>query len=164
MGRGVALAGFMGVGKSVVGAALAPRLGLAFVDLDTAVAQHSARTVAQIFTCEGEAGFRAREAAALKAVLAGPPVVLALGGGTLHQPGNLEMIQDWGTVVSLLAPLDEIRERLGSEGGGRPLWSDAEARYAAREAGYRQADVCLDVSGMSVQETVAVVQRSLPCE
>jgi shikimate kinase len=154
MESGVALAGFMGVGKSTVGAALAPQLGLGFVDLDAEIAVESGRTLPQIFSCEGEAGFRAREAATLRRILSGPPVVLALGGGTLHQPGNLDALQACCTVVSLLAGLDEIRGR---------LWADAEARFAAREAGYHRADFCVDVSGLGISASVAAVLEVLPC-
>lgn len=163
MARGVALAGFMGVGKSTVGAALAPRLGLPFVDLDRAVMTQAGRTVSELFSCEGEAGFRRREATVLRDVLDGDPVVLALGGGTLHYPGNLEAIQESCTVVSLLMPLDDIKDRLGPEDDARPLWSDAEARFAQREAGYRSADMCVDVAGLTVQEVVESIQRSLQC-
>jgi shikimate kinase len=163
MGRGVALAGFMGVGKSTVGAALAPRLGLGFMDLDAEIAAESGRSVPQIFSCEGEAGFRAREAATLRRILRGPPVVLALGGGTLHQPGNLDALQACCTVVSLLADLDEIRGRLGAEDEQRPLWADAEARFAAREAGYHRADFCVDVSGLDISDSVDAVLGVLPC-
>ena len=163
MGRGVALGGFMGVGKSTVGAALAPRLGLSFVDLDEEIVAESGRSVPQIFSCEGEAGFRSREAATLRRILGGPPVVLALGGGTLHQPGNLDALQACCTVVSLLVDLDEIRARLGPEDENRPLWADAEARFSAREAGYRRADFCVEVSGLGISESVDAVLEILPC-
>ena len=92
-----------------------------------------------------------------------PPVVLALGGGTLHQPGNLDALQACCTVVSLLADLDEIRGRLGAEDEQRPLWADAEARFAAREAGYHRADFCVDVSGLDISDSVDAVLGVLPC-
>ena len=66
-------------------------------------------------------------------------------------------------MVSLLMPIDDIKQRIGPQDDGRPLWSDAEARFAQREAGYRRADVCIDVSGLTVEEVVESIQRSLEC-
>ena len=61
----ILLAGMMGSGKSSVGAILAARLGRPFVDLDAWVVEQAGRSITEIFAVEGEAGFRARERAAL---------------------------------------------------------------------------------------------------
>ena len=82
----LALAGFMGTGKSTIGPLVADRLGRAFVDLDQLVEQREGRSVAELFDRAGEQGFRLAEQRALAATLSGPPSVLALGGGTVHQP------------------------------------------------------------------------------
>ena len=163
MRQGVALAGFMGVGKSSVGAALAELIGLPFVDLDALVQAQSGRRVSDIFSCEGEAGFRARESSALADVIAGPPSVVALGGGTIHQEGNLQLLRERYFVVSLLAPLDEIRGRIGPEDETRPLWADAESRFDSRADGYLAADACVDVTGLSIECAASAVSEVLPC-
>ena len=67
-------------------------------------------------------------------------------------------------MVSLLAELDEIRARLGPEDADRPLWAVAEARFAQRAPGYLEADVCVDISGLSIAEVVDAVVEGLPCE
>jgi shikimate kinase len=126
MRRALALAGFMGTGKSTVGRAVA------------------ARVIPEIFAEEGEAGFRVREAASLARVAAGPPVVLALGGGTLHQPRAVAALTGWAVVV-LHAPLEVVAARLG-EGGGRPLAPHAAALFEARAAGYRAAGPQVDAT------------------
>ena len=79
--RHVLLVGFMGSGKSTVGRALADRLGTAFIDLDERMALDAGRSIPQIFAEEGETGFRDRESAALSALAAEPPAVVACGGG-----------------------------------------------------------------------------------
>ncbi len=144
MRRALALAGFMGTGKSTVGRAVAARVGLPFVDLDDVVAADAGRGIPEIFAEEGEAGFRVREAASLARVAAGPPVVLALGGGTLHQPRAVAALTGWAVVV-LHAPLEVVAARLG-EGGGRPLAPHAAALFEARAAGYRAAGPQVDAT------------------
>ena len=79
----------MGVGKSTVGPLVAERLGLPFVDLDQEIERTANATVAALFARDGEPGFRVLETRVLEAVVAGPPAVVALGGGTLHaRPEN----------------------------------------------------------------------------
>ena len=59
------LVGPMGAGKSSIGKRLAERFGLAFADADRDIELRTGTTVSTIFDCEGEAGLRARERAAL---------------------------------------------------------------------------------------------------
>ena len=54
------LTGFMGAGKSTVGAILARDLGWQFLDLDDVIEATSRLTVPQIFREYGEADFRER--------------------------------------------------------------------------------------------------------
>ena len=59
LGRHLALAGFMGSGKTRAGEELAQRLGRRFVDLDRRIEARTGSTVAELFVNRGEAGFRA---------------------------------------------------------------------------------------------------------
>ena len=59
--RHLALAGFMGSGKTTVGEAVARRLGRPFVDLDREVEARAGAAVADLFATRGESGFRALE-------------------------------------------------------------------------------------------------------
>ena len=63
----VVLVGFMGSGKSTVGPQLAERLKRPFVDLDDVIEADAGQSVAEIFSNEGEAGFRERESPTCKA-------------------------------------------------------------------------------------------------
>jgi shikimate kinase len=82
-----------GSGKSVVGRRLARARGAEFVDLDSAIEAIAGMPVARIFETEGEAGFRARESAAIVA-LGAPDAsprltrVVAAGGGAVVDPRN----------------------------------------------------------------------------
>ena len=52
------LVGFMGAGKSTVARALAQRLGWSVEDLDELIETQEQRTIAEIFSTEGETEFR----------------------------------------------------------------------------------------------------------
>src|SRR5262245_30470859 len=52
------LVGFMGSGKSTVGALLAAKLGLDFVDLDREIESEEGKSIREIFEGQGEAEFR----------------------------------------------------------------------------------------------------------
>jgi 3-dehydroquinate synthase len=159
--RTIWLVGAMGAGKSAVGARLAARLGLPFVDADAEIERAAGLRVAEIFAREGEAGFRARERAAIEA-LAGRPAVVALGGGAIAQPGAAERLAATGTVVWLRARPETLAARVG-DAADRPLLAGLGpaarlARLAAllaeREPCYATAHVAIDTDGIDA-ETVA---------
>ena len=117
------LIGMPGSGKTTIGRRLAAHYGWEFRDLDTDIVAQAGRTVPEIFAAEGEAGFRAREAAALRAVAArpGPPLVLATGGGTPCFHDNLAVLHQSGFTLWLDVPLPELVRRLLRSPTKRPL-------------------------------------------
>ena len=58
MKSNVALVGFMGVGKTVVGKALAKKLNWEFIELDSLIEQKAGKPIADIFQQDGEIAFR----------------------------------------------------------------------------------------------------------
>lgn len=146
----IVLIGPMGAGKSTLGAALAARLGLAFVDLDERIATAAGKSIPDIFAAEGEAGFRVRETRALAAALAGPACVLATGGGVVLAEANRDALRDGGLVVYLQVAADAQLRRVAGD-RNRPLLAvdDPAARLAElqarREPLYRElARITLD--------------------
>lgn len=154
-GRGVALGGFMGTGKSTIGALLAARLDLPLIDLDR-VLEARFGPIPQQFRDEGEPAFRARERALVREVVAGPDAVIATGGGCwAHAPSRRALRRRFATVV-LTAPLAELRRRIEAADGARgaaarPRWREGEvaALLAERRAAYADADLRLDTAGRS---------------
>ena len=59
----------MGCGKSSVGRYLSELLCCPFTDLDEAICQKAGKSILEIFTSEGEAGFRTLEAEVLQSIL-----------------------------------------------------------------------------------------------
>jgi shikimate kinase len=133
------LVGFMGSGKTTVGAALARRLHARFVDLDTCIELTAGCSIAEIFEYQGEAVFRTMEHRELRAVIAkcqqsrsalrdgsAAPLeegcVVALGGGAFAQQRNLDLIAQAGAAtVWLDAPPEVLLERCRQYGDARPL-------------------------------------------
>src|SRR6195256_4342676 len=86
------LAGFMGSGKTTVGALLARQLAWRFVDLDERIEEAAGLRIPEIFERLGEPAFRQIEADQLRAALGRAAeqkegTALALGGGTYAKPG-----------------------------------------------------------------------------
>lgn len=124
--RPVFLIGYMGAGKTTLGRSVATATGLPFIDLDDAITAEAGMGVSEIFKREGEEGFRRRETAMLRR-LADTPAIIACGGGTPLQPGNMELMNSCGTTVWLQAGVDRIVERLILYPGDRPLIRDKDA-------------------------------------
>src|SRR5262245_58062316 len=143
----VFLVGFMGSGKSTVGAHLAREIGYRFVDLDQEIEKNRGLSVSEIFERDGESEFRRLESHALKLSGAQQGVVVATGGGTLTRRENRDVMKT-GVSVWLDAPLPVMLERC-KEGERRPLLSTPErmaALLAERVSGYRDADLRVDSS------------------
>jgi len=151
--KGVALAGFMGVGKTRVGELLAEQLDLPFVDLDHVLeAQYG--SIATQFQSVGEVGFRARERACLLALCDETARVLATGGGAWLDARNRDALAPHYARVVLTASPEAIRTRLEGD-ASRPLWSSRfEALLAERQQDYAYADVHVDTTLRTPDEVV----------
>ncbi|GAA5005111.1 shikimate kinase [Pseudoluteimonas lycopersici] len=128
----LALVGPMGAGKSAVGRLLAERLGLRFADLDHEVEDRSGAGIATIFECEGEAGFRARESAALQALLADDGLALATGGGAVLDADNRRLLRERCFVVHLHLDVSAQLQRLARD-RSRPLLQRPDREQALQE-------------------------------
>jgi shikimate kinase len=162
----VILTGFMATGKTEVGRRLARLLGRPFVDIDGLVEASAGRTVADIFTAEGEAGFRARERAAVERACGVPEAVIATGGGTLLGAENRRRLAAAGPIICLSAEPAEILRRVGDT-ATRPLLNGAgpadrlgriEALLAERAPAYALVTSTVDTTGLTVDEVVERVR------
>ena len=159
----IVLVGFMGAGKSTVGREVASRLGVAFVDADDVVEATQGLPVREIFATDGEAGFRRIEAATVTGLLAGPDVVLALGGGALGSAGVRQALRGHH-VVLLDVSLEEALRRVGDD-PSRPMLKhpDLAGLYAGRQQAYRDAaTLVLPVDGLGPAEAATRVLAALP--
>ncbi len=129
LGRHLALAGFMGSGKSRLGAAVAKRLERGFVDLDREIEARTGTQIAELFATRGESGFRQVEQQVAEDVLRGrQPVVVALGGGAVvSERTRGELAEGSFTVLIDVEPETAWRRVAGSD---RPLAQDEEGFHS----------------------------------
>ena len=135
----VVLVGFMGAGKTTVGGLVADSLGLPFIDSDALIEERLGRRIRDVFAVEGEERFREIEHATIAELLAGPDIVLSVGGGALGDARTRAALRD-ATVVHLHVSYAESMARVGSD-SGRPMLqrADLEDLYRARLAVYDEA-------------------------
>jgi shikimate kinase len=160
--RAVVLVGFMGAGKSSVGAALSRRLGWPFEDLDERIRAREQRSIEQIFRESGEAVFRQLEHAALRSLvgeLGTSAKVVALGGGAFAQADNAALLEEagWSTIF-LDAPAEELFHRCQQQQLERPLRSDVKEfhrLYQDRRPCYLKAGLRIETAGKDVEEVAA---------
>ncbi len=162
----IILTGFMGTGKSTVGALLAARMGCPFVDLDGWIETAAGKSVRAIFAASGESGFRALEAQALQAVLAASTRrVVATGGGTCLDAGNAELARKRGWVFCLTAAPDQLAERLAGA-GDRPLLDHGPqltlvdhiaSLLRERHSAYAASGIAVSTGGRTPQEVAAAI-------
>lgn len=158
--RRILLTGFMGAGKSTVGAALARLLGCGFADLDAVVRAREGRTPQQLIDEEGEARFREAETRALSEVLKRREAqIVALGGGTWTLERNRALASEHDCfTVWLDAPFELCWQRISANLSDRPFARDAhKARelYHERRAAYERAALRVSVEEGREADAVA---------
>lgn len=163
----IVLIGFMGVGKSSVGAQLAQHLGREFLDLDQMLEGRLGMPIAEFFTRHGEVAFRQEESLLLAELTPLRGVVIATGGGAVLDPQNVAALRQQGPLVLLTAEPQTISTRLAGD-RTRPVLAERATvegiaeLLAERQPVYEQvAQVTIRTDQLRVQEVVTAVLRSL---
>lgn len=171
--RGIYLIGFSGTGKSTVARLVAGRLGWPVDDLDALIVAEAGVAIPAIFAAEGEAGFRERETAALRAVADGHPCVVATGGGAPLREENRALMAATGWLVALEARPETLvarlqRQRAADEPDAvRPLLDapDPLAHLRAlkerRQPVYALADWTVHTDRLSPEQVADEIVRAL---
>jgi shikimate kinase len=161
------LVGLMGAGKTSVGRVLARRFNKSFFDSDHEIESRTGVRVSVIFEVEGEAGFRRREAEALRELTRRSDIVLATGGGAVLDPSTRQLLHSTGTVIYLRADPNELWLRTRHDRnrpllrGENPLGRLMQLRDA-RDHLYREtAHLVVDTGAQSIRSLVARIEREL---
>ena len=127
----IVLVGLPGSGKSAVGRRLAAKHHAQFIDLDELIERQTGKSVPEIFSAEGEAGFRRKEHEAV--VSLGPPDtdaavirVIATGGGAVIDPRNRWLLYRGRFPVWLDGAPELLASRLGRSANVRPVVASAD--------------------------------------
>ena len=148
------LIGFMGAGKTHWGKQVANRMGLPFHDLDELIVAQEGKSIAEIFTENGEEYFRLAEKQMLEELVEREDsMIISCGGGTPCFFNNIDFMKRYGIVVWLNTHVEVILQRLLKERMHRPLLKDIKdedlrnhiiRKLNERRMYYEQADVIID--------------------
>jgi 3-dehydroquinate synthetase/shikimate kinase len=161
--RHLALIGFMGAGKTTLGALAAMRLGRRFIDLDRELERSLQQTIPELFEQRGEEEFRVLEAeATLSALCNERPAVLALGGGAVETPSIRRALKENALTVLVDVDAQTAWTRIG--GSTRPLARDEEsfhALFGRRQPVYAETadSIAVDVDGIVLEAAGIVVEE-----
>jgi shikimate kinase len=165
----LALIGFMGTGKTSVGRLVAEQLHFHYLDTDETIQARTGRSIADIFSKDGEPAFRELEKNLVEELASHKKTVISTGGGLPAHSANLDSLKTHALVVCLWASPEKIWERVKNQ-SHRPLLHDSDPQkkirelLAAREPFYRQADVLVNTDIRTVREVVQQVVHQFRLE
>lgn len=163
----IVLIGPPGSGKSTVGAALAHKLNMKFVDTDLLIEQREGKAITDIFVVDGEPHFRALELETLTTVLAMDNVIVSLGGGApVSEQAQQEIRSSDSAVIFLDVSLATAAPRVGFNRDRPLLLGNPRAQWQAlsdkRRPIYEDlADLSVKVDDMSVEQIISDIELKL---
>lgn len=161
------LIGPPGCGKSTVGAALADKLSIEFIDTDSAIEASYGHKISDIFVDKGEEFFRDLEFTTLTKSLSVSDCVLSLGGGAPIASRSQDLLKSsqipvFFLDVSLAVAAPRVgfnRDRPLLLGNPRAQWQAlAETRRPIYES---LASFVIKVDAMSVKDVVDEIEAKL---
>ncbi len=164
----IVLTGFSGAGKTAIGKEVTRSLGWTYIDTDTEIVEKAGKSIAEIFSQDGEARFRDMERQEVRRACAGDRRVIAVGGGAIMDDECFAAMSREAVVVGLEARPETILRRLTRGGKGRavrPLLAvdDPLERIrslkAERQHRYAQVDWTVHTDDLSIGQAAAEVLR-----
>ena len=164
----IALIGLRGAGKSTLGSKLAGESKIPFIELDREIEKDMGMPLAEIFSLYGQSGYRAIERRTLEKVLNEQErAVLSVGGGVVSEKGTFDYLLSNCYTVWIKAQPEEHMSRVMAQGDFRAMAGSGQAMedlrriLEAREPLYAKADMHLDTSSSSVEESFSKLKAAL---
>ena len=164
----VALIGLRGAGKSTLGLRLGREMNIPFIELDREIEKDTGMPLAEIFSLYGQTGYRAIERRSLGRVLEEQErAILSVGGGVVSEKETYDYLLSNCYTVWIKARPEEHMARVIAQGdlraiaGGNQAMDDLRRILEAREPLYRKADLYLDTSGNTVDESFQKLKAAL---
>lgn len=166
--QNIALCGFMGAGKTTVGKKLARMCNLEFIDADQYLEAREGKKISEIFAKSGEAVFRQIESDCLRELSEKEGCVIALGGGAVLRPENVQTLRTSCMLIHIDPPLGRIIKNLSystnrpllEKGGKREKEAEIRRLYNARKDTYRAVADC-SVRSLKLNTLTELVVRSI---
>ena len=163
------LLGLSGSGKSTLGPILATQLKIPFHDTDEIIIRSAQRSIPEIFSIEGETGFRKREAEAIRGMAKQKPAVVSSGAGAILVADNRHWMQKTGTRIYLQTPLELLERRLRDK-QDRPLLAQGSLlsvltdQLSERESWYQESEIQIDAGDSSPAELAQQIGEILTAQ
>ena len=126
------LMGMPGSGKSTIGRRLAKMMGLTLLDTDTKIVETTGRTIADIFTNDGEQEFRRIEEDVVRAALLEHDGIVSLGGGAITSEGVRQALAGHTVIFLEISAAEGVR-RTTTGGTVRPLLAGPDPAQKYRQ-------------------------------
>lgn len=162
------LVGMMGSGKSYWTKKMAKWIKSAGYDLDDLIEMNEEKTIAEIFSEDGEDQFRKIEAKILRWFKEKKKFVLATGGGTPCFQDNMSWMKKEGVVIWLDESVEVLAKRLNEEKAHRPLIANLEEdalvkflqdKLVERHSFYSQANYRLSSEQITDAKLKQIIQQ-----
>ena len=161
----IILTGYMGCGKTVIGARLSEKLCIKYIDLDQYIEKKEDSSITKIFEKKGDIYFRKIESKYLHEIIKKDNIILSLGGGTPCYHENHKIFNiDNNISFYLKHTRKKITERLFAIKKNRPLISKFKSEEKLlefvskhlfeREFFYNSATYKIDCNDKSVSDVV----------
>jgi XRE family aerobic/anaerobic benzoate catabolism transcriptional regulator len=167
----IALIGLRGAGKSTLGGKLAQAARAPFIELDREIAKEAGMDLSEIFSLYGQSGYRRIEQRVLERILREyPRAVLSVGGGVVSEKETYDRLLASCFTVWVKAHPEDYMARVMAQGDFRAMAENDEAMedlrriLEAREPFYRKADLHLDTSGESAEQSFLKLKQALQSE
>jgi XRE family aerobic/anaerobic benzoate catabolism transcriptional regulator len=164
----IALIGLRGAGKSTLGSQLAREANIPFIELDMEIEKDTGMPLAEIFSLYGQSGYRAIEKRTLERVLREyDRAVLSVGGGVVSEKETYDHLLSRCYTIWIKAQPEEHMSRVIAQGDFRVMagndraMEDLRRILEAREPLYRKADMSLDTSGDSPEQSFGKLRLAL---
>lgn len=163
--------GFMGSGKSTAGRKLAASMGWGFTDLDRKIEQTEGRTIAELFSINGESYFREAEARILREIDIDTDTVVSTGGGTPCHGDNMDFMQKTGLTIYLKLSPEQLTTRLLESSTERPLIKNVpdeklnefiREKLAQREKWYNKANIIVEGINLDMSLLRSLIRSNAP--
>jgi XRE family aerobic/anaerobic benzoate catabolism transcriptional regulator len=136
------------------------------VELNREIQRETRLPVSEVFNLYGQAGYRRIEHRCLERVLAEhDSAVISTGGGLVSDDETFKLLLANCYTVWLKAQPEEHMSRVLAQGDFRPMaghqdaMDDLKRILAAREPLYRRADVVVDTSGQTPEESLRALRN-----
>lgn len=166
-GRCIALAGFMGVGKSSIGRRLSQLIDRPFTDADAVIVERIGMSIQAMFNSGQERRFRAIEREVISELANNQaPGVIALGGGALNDDSTLNLLLERALLVHIHLPWESFEALIPRLRRGRPLLntsSNAKIHelYLEREERYRACHLTVELRREGVRKSAELLLQQL---